>query len=99
MSARDILYLADNCGEIVLDRLLIEQLPAGRVTVAVRGGPILNDATLADAPAVGLNELAEVSDNGSDAPGTILDDAARHSGAALPRPTWSSPRDRANSSR
>jgi hypothetical protein len=41
-----ILYLADNAGEIVFDRLLIEQLPPGHVTVAVRGGPILNDATM-----------------------------------------------------
>jgi damage-control phosphatase, subfamily I len=75
-SARDILYLADNCGEIVLDRLLIEQLPAGRVTVAVRGAPILNDATMADARAIGLTDIAAVIDNGSDAPGTILDDCS-----------------------
>jgi damage-control phosphatase, subfamily I len=75
-SARDILYLADNCGEIVLDRLLIERLPVGRVTVAVRGAPILNDATMADARAVGLTEVAEVIDNGSDAPGTILADCS-----------------------
>lgn len=71
-TARDILYLADNCGEIVLDRLLIERLPAGRVTLSVRGAPILNDATLADARAVGLDEVARLIDNGSDAPGTIL---------------------------
>jgi uncharacterized protein with ATP-grasp and redox domains len=74
--ARDILYLADNCGEIVLDRLLIERLPAGRVTVAVRGAPILNDATMADAHAVGLSEVASIIDNGSDAPGTVLADCS-----------------------
>jgi len=74
--ARGILYLADNAGEIVFDRLLIEHLPAGRVTVAVRGGPILNDATLSDAEAAGLGDLAEVIDNGSDAPGTILEDCS-----------------------
>lgn len=72
-----ILYLADNTGEIVFDRLLIEQLPAGHVTVAVRGGPVLNDATLDDALAVGLDQIAEVIDNGSDAPGTILTDCSR----------------------
>jgi len=74
--ADQILYLTDNTGEIVVDRLLIEQLPAGRVTVAVRGGPVLNDATLADVPVAGLTQIAEVIDNGSDAPGTILDDCS-----------------------
>ncbi len=76
VQARDILYLADNAGEIVFDRLLIEQLPPGRVTVAVRGAPILNDATLTDARAVGLHEIAEIIDNGSDAPGTVLEDCS-----------------------
>jgi uncharacterized protein with ATP-grasp and redox domains len=74
--ARSILYLADNAGEIVFDRLLIERLPAGRVTVAVRGRPVLNDATMADAEAAGLCDVAEVVDNGSDAPGTILGDCS-----------------------
>lgn len=74
--AQSILYLADNAGEIVFDRLLIEQLPRGRVTVAVRGGPILNDATMADAEVAGLCDLVEVMDNGSDAPGTILADCS-----------------------
>ena len=76
-TAGRILYLADNTGEIVFDRLLIEQLPAGRVTLAVRGGPVLNDATMADAQAVGMDEIAEVIDNGSDAPGTVLCDCSR----------------------
>lgn len=74
--ATDILYLADNAGEIVIDRLVIEQLGAGRVTVAVRGAPVLNDATLFDAGEVGLCSLAPVVDNGSDAPGTILEDCS-----------------------
>lgn len=74
--AGSILYLADNAGEIVFDRLLIEQLPPGRVTMTVRGAAILNDATMADAQAAGLTDLLEVIDNGSDAPGTILDDCS-----------------------
>jgi uncharacterized protein with ATP-grasp and redox domains len=77
LEARRILYLADNAGEIAFDRLLIEQLPPGRVTVAVRGAPILNDATMADAWAVGLHEIVEVIDNGSDAPGTLLEDCSQ----------------------
>ena len=74
--ARSILYLADNAGEIVFDRLLIEQLPVGKVVVAVRGAPVLNDAVRADAETAGLPELVPVVDNGSDAPGTILDDCS-----------------------
>lgn len=75
--AQSILYLADNAGEIVFDRLLIEQLPHNRVTVAVKAGPIINDATIEDAQAVGLTQLVEVIDNGSDAPGTILADCSQ----------------------
>ena len=71
--ATDILYLGDNTGEIVFDRLLVEQLPLEKVTFAVRGAPILNDAVMADAETVGLTDLVEVIDNGTDAPGTILE--------------------------
>lgn len=73
MPAGDILYLADNAGEIVFDRLLIEQMPPGSVTVVVKAGPIINDATREDAEAAGLADFVEVIDNGDDAPGTILD--------------------------
>jgi damage-control phosphatase, subfamily I len=72
--AQSILYLADNAGEIAFDRLLLEQIRSKRVTVAVRGAPVINDATMIDAQAVGLDKIAEVIDNGSDAPGTILSD-------------------------
>lgn len=74
--AKTILYLTDNAGEIVFDRLLIEQLNPTRVTVAVRGGPVMNDATMPDALAAGLHEISEVIDNGSDAPGTVLSDCS-----------------------
>jgi uncharacterized protein with ATP-grasp and redox domains len=72
-----ILYLTDNAGEIAFDRLLIEQIGPARVTVAVRGGPVINDATIVDARAVGLHEIVEIIDNGSDAPGTLLDDCSQ----------------------
>lgn len=75
--ARSILYLADNAGEIIFDRLLIEQLSPNKVTLAVRGGPVINDATLEDARQAGLIGLCRVVDNGSDAPGTILEDCGR----------------------
>jgi len=74
--ATRILYLTDNAGEIVLDRLLIEQLPREKVTVAVRGTPVINDATRTDAETAGITGLVPVIDNGSDAPGTILEDCS-----------------------
>ncbi len=70
--ARRILYLADNAGEIFFDRLLIEKLGEGKVTLAVRGKPVINDATREDALAAGLDDIARIIDNGSDAPGTVL---------------------------
>jgi uncharacterized protein with ATP-grasp and redox domains len=75
-AATDILYLADNAGEIVFDRLLIEQLSPGKVTAVVKGMPVINDATMIDAQAVGLTDLVEVIDTGSDAPGPILEDCS-----------------------
>ncbi len=71
--ANDILYMGDNAGEIVFDRLFIEQMPRDTVTFVVKGGPIINDATREDADNVGLTEFVTVIDNGSNAPGTILD--------------------------
>ena len=67
-----VLYLADNAGETVFDRLLIEILDVP-VVYAVKGGPILNDATWEDAQAAGVDAVAEIISSGSDAPGTILD--------------------------
>lgn len=74
--ARSILYIADNAGEIVFDRLLIECLGPERITLAVRGGPVLNDATLEDAKEAGLLGMVRVVESGSDAPGTILSDCS-----------------------
>ncbi|MBN2378126.1 MAG: DUF89 family protein [Sedimentisphaerales bacterium] len=71
--ANKILYLADNAGEIVLDRLLLEQLPREKVTFVVRGFAVINDATRTDAQETGITELVEVIDNGSGVPGTILE--------------------------
>jgi uncharacterized protein with ATP-grasp and redox domains len=74
--ATGILYLLDNAGEIVFDRILIETLASQgkKVTAVVKGGPVINDCTAADAVEAGLNPPAcEVIDNGSDAVGTILE--------------------------
>lgn len=77
--AGTVLYLCDNAGEIVFDRLLIEELQARypiEVTAAVRGGPVLNDAILEDAGQVGLNRVCRVISNGSNAPGTLIGDCS-----------------------
>jgi uncharacterized protein with ATP-grasp and redox domains len=76
--AQNILYLVDNAGEIAFDRLLIEQLPTEKITVVVKGKPVINDATMEDAEFVGLTDIVEVIDNGSDAPGTILETCSQN---------------------
>ncbi len=70
-----LLILADNAGETVFDRLLIEVLGIP-VTYAVKGHPTLNDATREDALAAGLGPLARIISTGMDAPGTLLDDCS-----------------------
>mgnify|MGYP001096070214 CR=1 FL=1 len=72
--AQEVLYLADNAGEIVADRILIEELLdlGKKVTLAVRGGPILNDVTVADLGEIGLPEGVEVVTTGADIPGVFL---------------------------
>lgn len=74
--ARSLLILGDNAGEIAFDVVLVEQLqrqyPALRVQYVVRGGNAQNDATRADAHAVGMDALVPILDNGSCIPGTEL---------------------------
>jgi len=69
--AKHILYLGDNAGESVFDRLLIETLQKPVIYV-VRGRPIINDVTEEDAIASGLHKVAEIMSSGSPAPSTIL---------------------------
>lgn len=71
-----ILYLTDNSGEIVFDRILLNFLPISKVILSVRGAPVLNDALLADAEAAGFAGLVPSIDNGSDAPGTVLEECS-----------------------
>jgi uncharacterized protein with ATP-grasp and redox domains len=69
--ARKILYLADNAGETVFDRLLIEEINKPVIYV-VRARPIINDATREDALLAGIDKVAEIMSSGCDAPGNIL---------------------------
>jgi uncharacterized protein with ATP-grasp and redox domains len=66
-----ILYLADNAGETVLDRILIETLDKP-VTYAVKSFPIINDALFEDAIAAGIDQVAAIRQTGSNCPGTVL---------------------------
>ncbi len=71
-----ILYLADNAGETFFDKILLRQMPPVELFYAVRGSPVMNDATLEDAYYASLDQVAKIISNGSDAPGTILDDCS-----------------------
>ncbi|HIJ78731.1 MAG: ARMT1-like domain-containing protein [Desulfobulbaceae bacterium] len=73
--AENILYLGDNCGEMIFDSLLIELLKQ-KITLALKESPIINDATLADGMAYGLNRYCHLISNGSDCPGTSLADCS-----------------------
>ena len=73
--ADSVLLLGDNAGETVFDRLLIEALPMP-VTFAVRGGPVINDATYEDAVAAGIDQVANLIDNGARIPGTVLSECS-----------------------
>lgn len=72
-SADTILWIADNAGEIVFDRLVLEQMDTDRVVFVVRGGAALNDATLEDAVGTGITDLVTTIDSGVAIPGTVLD--------------------------
>ena len=72
--ARSIAFLTDNCGEVVLDKLLMREIarvnPEAQITAIVRGAETSNDATMVDARQIGLEAVARVIHNGSDVAGT-----------------------------
>jgi len=74
--ANSILYLADNSGEVVFDRILIEEIKRKRVNVdisyAVKEKPVINDALEEDARIAGIQKYAKIISSGADTPGTVL---------------------------
>lgn len=74
---RNLVYITDNCGEIVLDKLLLRtiqnQCPHLNITIIVRGGDVLNDATLKDAEETGLTNIFKVIGNGNSVAGTVFE--------------------------
>ena len=75
-SARSLVYLTDNCGEIVLDKIFIklikEAYPNLSITAIVRGRSVINDATMEDAREIGLVDVVNCIGNGDGSPGTVL---------------------------
>ena len=70
--AQNILFLGDNAGEVVFDKLLVQEIGPQKITYVVKKKPIINDATLEDAEIVNLTKIVKVIDNGTDFPGTVL---------------------------
>lgn len=85
--AKKLVYLTDNCGEIVMDKLLIGEIqkkyPDIKVTILVRGAEVINDATIEDAMQVGLAQITEVLPNGSDIAGTWLEEISQEAKEVL----------------
>ncbi len=75
--ASTLLYIGDNCGEIVLDRLFMEQINLPRMYFAVRSGPVINDATKEDAEMTGMHKVAEIITTGDNAPGAVWASSSR----------------------
>lgn len=79
--ASSLLLIGDNAGETVFDKVLLEYLkeikPQMKMYFAARGGPVINDATVEDAYASGLNETAEIISSGCTAPGLLLQEAIK----------------------
>ncbi len=77
-AAHTVLYLADNAGETVFDRVLIEEISTGKeLCYGVRGAPVINDALEEDAKEAGIDKSARIVSNGSDAPGTFLESCSK----------------------
>lgn len=72
-NAKQILYIGDNAGECFFDVPLLRLVPSDSLMYAVRGGPILNDATAEDARSAGIHEICPVIDTGDTAPGILLE--------------------------
>ena len=76
--AESVLYLGDNAGEIVFDKLFIETLNHPNITFVVRDEPIINDVTLQDADSLQMQDVCKVISNGHDAPSTLLENCSKN---------------------
>ncbi len=76
-TSQQLLYVGDNCGEIVADKIFLETIAHPNAIFAVRGGPTINDATMEDAVEVGIDSLATILTTGDDAPGAVWETASQ----------------------
>jgi uncharacterized protein with ATP-grasp and redox domains len=76
LNANILLYLGDNCGEICMDKILLKKIkelnPNVKILFGVRGEPVVNDSIAEDAYIVGIDEYAEIIENGDGSLGTVL---------------------------
>ena len=78
-NSETLFYIGDNAGEIVLDKILIKLLIQETdidIVFAVRGEPIINDATMEDAISVGITDIVRVIDTGAGFPGVVLESSS-----------------------
>lgn len=79
-NSKTLLYLGDNCGEIVFDKIFVEEIrkefPNLKIKFAVRGKPVINDATMEDAHNIGLHKILPIISNGDGSPGTVIENCS-----------------------
>ena len=75
--ARTLLYIGDNCGEIVLDKLFLETLEVPKKYFVVRESPVLNDITPEDAKMTGIDKIATILTTGDNSPGAVWESASK----------------------
>ena len=76
-NAKTILYIGDNAGEIVLDKIFLKAINHPNIYFCVRGGSVINDATVEDATLVAMDRLAKIITTGDDAPGVLWETASQ----------------------
>ena len=86
-NGKRMVFITDNCGEVVMDKILIETIqqlyPDLDITVIVRGEEVLNDATMTDAEQIGLTKIVKVIGNGTEIAGTVLDEISEEALTAI----------------
>ncbi len=75
--AQTLLYIGDNCGEIVLDKLFLETIDISQKYFVVRESPVINDITLEDAKMTGIDKIATILTTGDDSPGAVWESASK----------------------
>ncbi len=75
--AQTLLYIGDNCGEIVLDKLFLETIDISQKYFVVRESPVINDITPEDAKMTGMDKIATILTTGDNSPGAVWESASK----------------------